>query len=157
MRSKTMSNRQKKLKKIANRQREKNVYLSEIEKHTLGIENILESPYVVLKYYQPDFECFSSWNNSELTAFSQFLLKLKKSKWTDIYKTGGAQGDKTGLGYSKHKDRSKLPKHPELDNISQDITFFELRVTQKARVHGFRVKEAFFLVWLDREHRIYDL
>jgi len=100
MRSKTMSNRQKKLKKIANRQREKNVYLTEIEKHTLGIENTLESPYVVLKYYQPDFECFSSWNNSELTAFSQFILKLKKSKWTDIYKTGGAQGDKTGLGYS---------------------------------------------------------
>jgi len=151
-----MSNRQKKLKKIANRQREKNVYLTEIEKHTLGIEDT-ESPFVVLKYYQADFECFSSWSSDELCAFSQFILKLKNSKWADIYKTGGQLGDKTGFGYTKHKERSKLPKHPELDNISQDIAFFELRVTQKARVHGFRVKDAFFLVWLDREHRIYGM
>jgi hypothetical protein len=99
--------------------------LFEIEKQTLGIENTIESPYVVLKYYQPDFECFSSWNSSELSAFSQFILKLKNSKWTDIYKTGGTEGDKTSFGYTKHKDRSKLPKHPELDNISQDITFWQ--------------------------------
>jgi hypothetical protein len=54
------------------------------------------------------------------------------------------------------KDLSKLPYHPHL-HFNPDLTFFELRVTQQARVHGFRVKSAFFLVWLDREHRIYPM
>ena len=103
------------------------------------------------------FECFSSWSPSELKAFSDFLIKLKSAKWKDIYATGGKKGTKSGLGYTPHKNRSMLPNNPELKDISPDITFFELRVTQKARVHGFRVKSAFFLVWLDKNHRIYPV
>ncbi len=131
------------------------LYLTNIEKSFFGLEKKEENPYIVLKYYHSDFECFSNWNSNELKAFSDFIRKLRQIQWEDIYKTGGKAGDKTGFGYTPHKDISQLPDNPELKKISPDITFFELRVTGKIRVHGFRVKAAFFLVWLDRNHRIY--
>ncbi|MDM8560451.1 MAG6450 family protein [Candidatus Parabeggiatoa sp. HSG14] len=131
------------------------IYLTKMEQSFLGITDSLDSPHVNLKYYDPEFECFSEWTYDELKAFSEFTQKLKRLTWQQIYRSGGKPGDKTGLGYTPHKTRTYLPKHPELDSISLDITFFELRMTQKARVHGFRVKSAFFLVWLDRNHQIY--
>ena len=77
--------------------------------------------------------------------------------WNQIYKTSGRIGNKTGLGYSIHKDAAKLPNKALRDRISPDITFFELRVTGEARAHGFRSKNTFFLIWLDRNHDIYQM
>lgn len=39
--------------------------------------------------------------------------------------------------------------------LSEDIGFFELRISQKIRVHGFQAQTAFFLVLLDRGHRVF--
>lgn len=142
---------------IAAKQKENaSIEVSSLEKVALGLhqsEEDNERPWVSLKYYHPSFECFSAWDEDELKAFSEFCQKLSQRKWNDIYKTGGQLGHKTGLGYTVHKT-TKLPDKPDLSSLSPDISFFELRVTQTARVHGFRVKEAFFLVWLDRTHRI---
>lgn len=41
------------------------------------------------------------------------------------------------------------------DVLSEDIGWCEMRVTQKARVHGFRAGQGFFLVFLDRGHDIF--
>jgi hypothetical protein len=41
------------------------------------------------------------------------------------------------------------------NSISPDIGFFELRVSDKIRLHGFQSQSAFFLVMLDREHRVF--
>ncbi len=142
------------LQKATTREKER-IYLTNVEKSFLGLGQKEERSYAVLKYYRPDFECFSVWDSAELKAFSNFLMKLKFAEWKDIYATAGKAGTKKGFGYTPHKDRNRLPDDPGLSDISPDITFFELRVTQKARVHGFRVKSAFFLVWLDRNHRIY--
>ncbi|GEM_PF-4117032 len=76
---------------------------------------------VVLKYYRPDFECFSAWDSVELKAFSNFLMKLKFAEWKDIYATAGKAGTKKGFGYTPHKDRKRLPDDPELSDISPDI------------------------------------
>lgn len=108
--------------------------------------------YVALKYYQPDFECLSAWRTEELRILSAFIQKLSKTTWAQIYKTGGKPGNKDGLGYTLHGPGFKTPPKPQ--DISEDITFFELRVTRAARVHGFRCQNAFFLVWLDRAHQV---
>ena len=148
--------RQKILQQAADLPGPEVISLTKSEKSFFGLAEATEQPYVVLKYYDPEFECFSSWNPTELKAFSHLMKKLKSVRWSEIYQSGGKLGDKTGLGYTKHKDLSKLPYHPHLQ-FNPDLTFFELRVTQQARVPGFRVKSAFFLVWLDREHRIYPM
>jgi hypothetical protein len=75
---------------------------------------------------------------------------LNQSNWNFINNSGDKSGNKNGLGMTYHQDRKKLPSSKILDSISPDIKFFELRVTQKARVHGFRSFSSFFLVWLDR-------
>ncbi|AWO91945.1 MULTISPECIES: hypothetical protein [Bradyrhizobium] len=114
-----------------------------------------ERPYVNLRYYWPDHECFSSWGAEKLKAFSSFCRKLSQVKWQDIYRTAGAPGNKTGFGYTPHKDIKVLPKNPDIEKFSPDLTWFELRVDQESRVHGFRAKDAFFLVFLDGDHQIY--
>lgn len=112
-------------------------------------------PYVNLKYYWPDHECFSAWSATKLKAFSAFCRKLAQSRWTEIHASGGGLGSKTGFGYTVHKNHGSLPTHPELANLSPDLTWFELRIDVVSRVHGFRVKDAFFLVFLDQSHAIY--
>jgi hypothetical protein len=114
-----------------------------------------ERPYVNLRYYCPKHQCLSAWQPDELRAFSDFCRKLTAMRWAEIYKTGGQLGYKTGLGYTVHKDHSVLPSNPDIENISPELTWFELRVTTEARVHGFRMKDAFYLVFLDREHAVY--
>lgn len=122
-----------------------------------GETNTNLKPYVVLKYYQPRHQCFSAWQQTELRGFSSFVEKLRGTTWNEIVLSGGRgpNGKKTSFGYTPHKDRTKLPPCADLDRVSPDLTFFELRVSGKMRVHGFRAGAAFFLVWLDREHKIY--
>ena len=114
-------------------------------------------PNVGLRYIDTEYECFSDWNKGELKALSSFLRKMAQTTWTDVLKSGGNGANKAGFGYTVHKDRDKLPRQKHLDQFSQDITFFELRVTQKARIHGFRVKSVFFAIFLDKDHRVYPV
>ena len=137
-------------------------YLTDIEQKTLGLSNIDDDdkadekkPYIALKYYDLSFECFSAWDNQELRGFSRFVEKLRNVDWNTIYKSAGQLGTKTGFGYTRHKDRSKLPNGGRaIKEVSQEIPVFELRIGEKPRVHGFRMRSVFFLAWLDRNHRI---
>jgi hypothetical protein len=129
--------------------------IAEIEAKVLGIhKKDPEKPYIALKYFQPSHQCFSDWEKNELKLFSSFVEKLRSTDWDTIFKTGGKLGSKSGLGYTLHKNKSKLPKCKSLEQISPEINFFELRVSEVIRVHGFRIKSAFFLVWLDNKHKI---
>ena len=114
-----------------------------------------EKGYVALKYFQSSYECFSDWSKDELKAFSGFCRKVAERSWEQIRQSGGGSGNKSGLGFTAHKDRRRLPNNGLRDLISPEVDFSEMRVTQKARAHGFRMKATFFLVWLDKDHRIY--
>ena len=153
-----MAKKKSKLAAVAKAQKESAIAFNEFERVVLNAtrEATAEEPHVNLKYYSSSYQCFSEWEPGELKALSALIEKLRQHKWSDIYKTGGQVGNKTGLAYTLHKDRAKLPRHPALDSISEDITFFELRVDQEMRVHGFRCLEAFYLVWLDRKHEVYS-
>lgn len=119
-----------------------------------------ENPFVTLKYFSHSFECFSAWEKEELKCFSDFLSSLRQRTWRQVLETSGKAGSKVGLGYTAY-DLSTVKTSAEehlrkaRSEIGDDITFFELRLNQKMRVHGFRAKAAFFLVLLDREHRVF--
>lgn len=108
--------------------------------------------FVALKYFQHRYECFSEWTPDELHAFSDFNRKVSSQTWQQIIASGGKGPNKAGLGYTPH-DGSRLPSREVLRGLSEDLTWIELRVTQRARVHGFRAENIFFLVFLDRSHR----
>ena len=151
----------RKLGKVARKQAEasdeKNVSLKLREAALLSLSDGSnnDTAFVNLKYYRHEHQCLSSWTAEELRSFSAFCRKVTQTSWTSIYKTAGAPGDKQGLGYTVHKNTKVLPDNPDLEKFSPDLTWFELRVTGEARVHGFRCKSAFFLVFLDRQHEIY--
>lgn len=119
-----------------------------------------KNPYVVLKYFQDSWECFSAWTAEELRSFSKFLVTFSGHTWDSVYKSGGKGPNKGSLGYTPY-DISTMNSGKEIlekvrNLISPDIGFFELRVSDKIRLHGFQSQSAFFLVMLDREHRVFN-
>jgi hypothetical protein len=120
------------------------------------------NPYVALKYFRDGYECFSDWEKNELKLFTELLKSLKERTWHQVLTTSG-KSNKHGLAYTPYdpataSDAAREHLVAVRKTISPDITFFELRVDQgKLRVHGFRAKSAFFLVLLDRQHRVFPV
>jgi hypothetical protein len=141
--------------KVANINRQLQ-YLNDKEAEILGFDNDGNNnpAYVYFKYFDHKYQCFSDWGQDELKLFSSFIEKLRNTSWTDIYKSGANQ-NKSGLGYTTCKNTKLLPNQNIVNSLSEDTTFFELRVSQEARVHGFRARTAFCIIWLDRNHEVY--
>lgn len=127
-----------------------------ISKEAASLKNQIESDsddanvLMSIKYLQHDFQCFSEWESAEMKSFWAFNKKLHEHTWKKVYQTAGP---KNGLAYDKI-DYKKYPDSDFKKELSKDHTLFELRVTDKARVHGFRLKGIFYLCWLDRNHII---
>ena len=51
----------------------------EIESNTSVLKM---SPYVALKYFKSDWQCFYDWEQQELKEFSAFLDNLKRHTWS---------------------------------------------------------------------------
>lgn len=110
------------------------------------------SLFVSIRFVQHSFECFSDWDKTEMKAFWAFLEKAHQYTWQMIKNQSG-KFDKTGLAYTE----IDIKQYPDCDfkkNLSPEITLFELRVTQKIRVHCFRDKSICYVCWLDKNHRI---
>lgn len=107
---------------------------------------------VSLRYVQSDYECFSEWTKDEMKLFWDFQERLSDSTWQNLKDTA-SKTDKRGFGltYIPFTNFPSVAKH---GGLSKDINLFELRVSEKARVHGFRFKSFFYLLWLDRNHKI---
>jgi hypothetical protein len=131
-----------------------------VERDAEVADSVLKkNPYVVLKYFQEAWECFSEWEKDELQQFSGFLKHLGNHNWQQVYTTG-SKIPKHGLAYTKYEisgasDGAKEHLKRVRQSISEEISFFELRVNQNTlRVHGFQSQSAFFLVLLDRSHAV---
>ncbi len=111
-----MSKKRKQILQKAAKRQKQQTYLTNIEKSFLGLGEKGDRPYVVLKYYRPDFECFSSWSPSELKAFSDFLMKLKSAEWKDVYATGGKAGT-VKIGGETVRVRAVLNKNRRLRTV----------------------------------------
>ena len=108
--------------------------------------------FISIKYIQHKHECFSEWSKVEMDAFWSFNTNVHNKTWQQVYQSGG-KGDKTGLGYTVI-DKQVYPESELKNKLSDDITLFELRVTQRIRVHGFRMGAIFFICWLDKNHSL---
>ena len=123
-----------------------------IENEILGLSSYGESSddkkaYIALKYFDKNFECFSEWQSDELACFSNFVDKVNSMSWKQLKKH-------TGIRYKDIDVARRIPGNNIKETLSKDITFCEMRVTEKARVVGFRRNTVFFICWLDRSHRI---
>lgn len=110
------------------------------------------NPFVSVRYIQSDFECFSQWNKIEMKTFYDFVEKLSSVTWQDVLSQSG-KTDKTGFGYTEMPIK-RYPNTAFKKSLDPTITIFELRVTQKSRVHCFRDAFICYICWLDKDHRI---
>ena len=149
-----MASKKRLHKNITNLREQKALpHLSNIAEKVLSMDEDDPKLYIVLKYYQPSYQCFSKWNSDELKSFTDLIKRMRQIGWSELVGRGA-------LGYKKHTYLEKLPQEDIkcLKSIlSPDITFSEIRVTQKARIHGFRAGTGFYLVWLDKDHEIFPM
>lgn len=106
---------------------------------------------MALKYYDDSFECLSSWKKDELKSFSSFLKKLAETGWENAHRSGLRMKP---IDLKTVRTGGECLKRVR-NSVSPDIDFVEFRVNDKVRVHGFRLLDTFFLILLDREHRLY--
>lgn len=112
-----------------------------------------QSPYINLKYFDGDYQCFSELDKADLKGFTDSIRKLSQMNWVELKKQAGKGKSKSGFAPTQIP-REQLPQRSVLDKISEEINFLELRLSQKARMFGFRSGAAFFLVFFDKDHNI---
>jgi hypothetical protein len=113
---------------------------------TIKIEE-LQTISVSLKYYHPKSQCLSQWKRDELKKLSSFFIKLQALSLAQI------RGHE-GLGFCNHQG-APASGFSRPRSLSPDVQLCEMRVDNKARVHGFQEGTTFFLIWLDRGHEVF--
>ena len=128
-----------------------------INKNALKLDEVSQegnsaNVFLSLKYIQHKVQCFSEWTSQEMKAFWNFNESIHNTSWQEVY-ASARKKNKTGLAYTII-DKKQYPKTGFAQQLSEDITLFELRLNQKIRIHGFRHKSIFYICWLDREHKL---
>ena len=126
----------------------KNIALLESWKEEGNKANI----FVSLRFVNHDFQCFSQWSREEMKCFWDFQTKISNTSWQLLYSQNG-KTDKVGFAYTEIK-RETYPKSTFKEELSPDITLFEVRANNKIRLHGFRYQSIFYICWLDKNHEI---
>lgn len=106
---------------------------------------------ISLRYYQKKPECWSDWAK-ELKGFTK-VIGLLREQTSDQVKGRGSGGSPV---CKPHTGEVKTKGFNRPAEISEDIPLYELYATNKARLHGFFIRDVFFLVWLDRNHRAFQ-
>lgn len=117
-----------------------------------AVEGNSAKVFLSLRFIQNNYQCFSEWDKMDMNCFWNFNRDIHAYTWQQVLNTSG-KDNKTGLAYTEIP-KNKYP-NPEFKNtLSDDVTLFELRLSKKIRVHGFRHKSIFYLCWLDKNHNI---
>lgn len=91
----------------------------------------------------------SNCQSADRAAFAGWLETLSRMTWGTIQ-----LAPKTGLGHQKIVPSSL--KVPVPAGVRPDVEFFlAFRLSQKARIVGYRVGEMLHIVWVDPNHVVY--
>ena len=109
-----------------------------------------ESLFVMLKYLCNALRVLFCMEKDELKSSSDFISLLRNRNWCQVLEGSGKGANKACLGYTPYeivtvKNGAEEDMKHVRKQIGDDITFVELRMNHRMRVHGFRVKAAFFL------------
>ena len=109
---------------------------------------MLDEGYIVfsLRYIQ-NSHCFSDCQPSEKQALAESLFKRREMTWKLIQRE-----NRHGLGYEKISQlKVSLPKF-----VPKDASILSFRFAGKAAMVGFKEKNIFHILWLDRDYTVYN-
>lgn len=117
-----------------------------IKEHSQSIENH-DSMHLIFSFknLQPNY-CLSKCTTNEKAAFSDQLRILGAKTWREL-----KQAPKHGIGFEKISNfKVAIPKNLENE------TFIAFRFDGKKPMVGYRCKQIFNIVYLDRNFTLYD-
>jgi hypothetical protein len=100
-------------------------------------------------WYIDRLYCISCCDHEEKAGFADTLLQLSQMTWNEI-----RSAHRHGLGGEKIS-RDAI-KRPIPEHVTDDVTFIAFRFSGKKPMVGYRMKEMFHIVWLDRDFTLYD-
>jgi hypothetical protein len=115
------------------------------------------SPKVTLSfehYATGDRFCLSQWNPEQIQSFLECLRKLSQRTWEQVL--GSSSKDpslKTGLNPTLYKP-SDLSGVSWPDWLKRDAKILGIRASDRRRVFGARIGNAFYVLWFDEGHQI---
>lgn len=104
--------------------------------------------HVSLRYWHTGSQCISVWQRGELEKLRKLIDKVQKLTPTAIRTDAG-------LHWKNHNGPPRGKGWSSPAGLSKDVPICELRVDNKARVHGAIYEGTFYLVWLDRNHEVF--
>ena len=100
-----------------------------------------------LKHLNPSV--LNSLDKSDFSALLNQFVSLSNMTWKQIKQSG-----RHGLGAEKI-DISAISESIPKSLSDQDVTFLALRYKGKALMVGFRERDIFYVVWIDRSFSLY--
>ena len=106
----------------------------------------LERPIFAL-HAMPDSHCVDTCEANEQASFATALWKRSRLSWRDL-----RQAPRHGLGYEKiAKVNVAIP-----DSVPADASMIAFRFDGMKAMVGYRDRNIFHVLWLDRDFTVYD-
>ncbi len=105
-----------------------------------------EPPAFSLKYIQKAY-CISECEKEDRLAFLEAMLKRKETSWNTL-----SSCDYQGLGYEKIKHGLNV----QVPKVAAGKAIIAFRFSGKKPMVGFRERDIFYVLWLDRDFSVYD-
>lgn len=105
-----------------------------------------EALSISLKHYDDGHQCFGEWDAKELRRFSSTIRHLRKLTRKDLNATNIISKLKNQRGWVLERPAQ----------VDKELPIFELRIAKSSNLRAFGVmpESVFYLIWLDRSHRV---
>ena len=107
-----------------------------------------EHPHFSFRYLQGNY-CLTKCDENHQASFARKMHKLSQMSWQEIKQCGRHQ-----LGFekiSRNNIKSGIPSH-----VTEDVNFIAFRYCGMSAMVGYRSKEVFHVLWLDRDFTLYN-
>lgn len=137
------------MSKLKNRQGISSARL--IKEHTISdsVPTEKKKPLFSFQFLDTKY-CISCCEKDDKAALADQLRILGSKTWAEL-----RQAPKHGIGYEKierNSIKASFPNHLKSD----DVTFFAFRFSGKKTMVGYRDREVFHVIRLDRDFTLYD-
>ncbi|MFC1771110.1 hypothetical protein ACFLZV_04400 [Candidatus Margulisiibacteriota bacterium] len=117
-----------------------------------SVSTLTKKPIFSLEFLCKNY-CISKCNKEQKAGILDKLHKWSKLTWKEIINS-----PKNALGHEKIKrDSIKIKKIPTLvKEVYVLSTRFNSGKNKKSRLLGYRVNEIFYLLWIDKDGKLYE-
>lgn len=131
-------------KKIKKKSQNKGKFIKDFEPDTISSNT--KKPIFSFEYMVNNY-CVDDCEQNEKASLADALYRRSKLTWAQL-----STAPHNKLGYEPiRKLNVPLPK-----NIKEDVTIISFRFCGKKPMVGYRDKQIFYILFLDREFKVYD-